>query len=304
MREIGPLLAAGAALSKYLPRGKGAVARMLGTLFLRPRSRYLVTRHGAKLVLSPTSLDVYSTMRARNNAWDYHDFQVCYAGSPDGAVFYDVGSNVGYFSIEMAALTGQAVKTVAFEPQDSLVEAIEASIRLNHFEDVLTVVNALVGDTSGEAQMFVAPASIHSSAVADSNRPIKAIRPKRMVTIDELVEGGSIPPPDMVKMDIEGSEHLALRGAGNVLRRHKPHVFLEYHERDDPGLRVWNQVEALMHDTGCYDLYCSPHSNLRHLYPSRFFPFRTKDDLALTDNLFLRNRDRDVRDETMFGSTP
>ena len=300
MQQIGPLLTLGVALGKYLPRGKGAVVRSMGALLLKPGSRYMVTRHGAKLVLSPTSLDVYSTMGARDNAWDYHDFRVCYDGAVDGAVFFDVGANVGYFSVEMVQLSDKKVRTVAFEPQDSLVEAIEATISLNGFENELSVVNALVGDVPGEGKMYVAPASIHSSAVADSNREVKEVRPKRMVTIDQFVETGAIPPPDMMKMDIEGSEHLALRGAANVLRQHRPHLFLEYHTRDDPGGRIWNEVQALMRDTGCYDVFCSPHFNLRHAYPQRFFRYRSQEDLELTDNMFLRNRDRPVRDDAMF----
>lgn len=56
--EIDSFLDFGALLQRYLPRGKGAVIRAIGKRFIRPESRYMLTRHGAKLVLSPDSMDV------------------------------------------------------------------------------------------------------------------------------------------------------------------------------------------------------------------------------------------------------
>lgn len=302
IREADSLLRAASVLSRTLPRGKGAMVRTLGKILLAPNKRFMTTRHGAKLVLSPDSLDVYATMSQRQNAWDYHDFEVCFDSAPDGSVFYDVGANVGYFSIEMQARTGGAVRTIPFEPNDSLAAAIEQSARLNG-NSRLTVVRALVGDRDGEAPMFVARATIHSSAVGDSNRAYKKIVQKRMVTIDALVQAGSIPPPDVLKLDIEGSEHLALRGAAHTIRVCKPHLFLEYHVRDDPGGRIWAEIQALLCDCSEYELYCSPQLNLRRNFPARFFRYSAPDDLEITDNLFLHNRTRPLRSTSMLGPT-
>ena len=43
-----------------------------------------------------------------------------------------------------------------------------------------------------------------------------------MIAIDDLVEAAEIPPPDMVKMDVEGSEHLVFQGAHRTFRAHPP----------------------------------------------------------------------------------
>jgi len=147
----------------------------------------------------------------------------------------------------------------------------------------------------------VAPATIHSSAVSDSNRPIKSVVAKRMVSVDDLVEAGSIAPPDVIKMDIEGSEHLALRGAARTLRAHQPHLFLEYHSRDDTDNRIWSEIEMLLRDCPSYALYCSPQLDLRPDFPTRFFQFSRIEDLNITDNLFLHNRTRRLRSNSMLG---
>jgi FkbM family methyltransferase len=300
LRQADSLLRIASVLSRHLPRGKGAVIRGFGKIFLPPNRYFMTTRHGAKLVLSPDSLDVYATMAQRQNAWDYHDFEVCFSSAPDGSVFYDVGANVGYFSVEMEVRTAGAVRAVAFEPNESLAAAIEDSARLNSHSRLM-VISALVGDRNCEAPMFVARASIHSSAVADSNRRCKRIVRKRMVSIDALVQAGSIPPPDTIKMDIEGSEHLALRGAACTMRTYKPHLFMEYHLRDDPGRRIWAEIKRLLCDCSEYELYCSPQLDLRRNFPVRFFRYSTPDDLEITDNLFLHNPTRPLRSTSMLG---
>ena len=98
------LLSLDALLERYLPRGKEAVPRWLGRVLLRMNSQYLTTRPGTKLVLSQGSLDIYAATRLTNNSWGYHDFLTCVAAPPDGATFFDIGANVGYFSLEMAAV--------------------------------------------------------------------------------------------------------------------------------------------------------------------------------------------------------
>lgn len=283
-------------LQKHLPRGKGSVPRWLGRKAIRAESRYMTTRHGAKLVLAASSLDVYATMRIGGNAWDYEDFQVCYEACPDGGIFYDVGANVGYFAIEMAQITGQKVEVCAFEPQPSLAAAINASISLNRFSGV-RLFNSLVGDGDRPADLYVAPSSIHASAVDDSGRGATHKEASRMVTLDGLL---GVPPPDMIKIDVEGAEHLVLRGAHLVLRSHKPHMFLEYLPNADPDLRIRREVQRLLADVSEYRLYGDPQSHLRSNYSHKCFRMRDEDDWENVGAVFLRNMDRPLRSSSSF----
>ena len=63
-----------------------------------------VTRHGGQLPLVAEFLDVYVAMRKQGNSYDYWVFRVVNAMLEDGGVFYDVGANVGYMSVEIAHL--------------------------------------------------------------------------------------------------------------------------------------------------------------------------------------------------------
>jgi len=297
--EINTVLDGMAWLSKVLPRGKVACNRWLGYTFLSDAKYFMRTRHDAKLVLSNTSLDVYTDMRIAENAWDYDDFIVCYKSVPDGGVFYDIGSNVGYFATEMLQLSNDAVKVVAIEPYDSLADAIAASAALNHFNN-LSVYNALLGDRVSLVDFYVAPATIHSSAVADSySRHTNSVK-KPMTTLDALVAQGA-PTPTMIKMDIEGSEHLALQGGAQILRTSRPHVYVEYLHYGDPDNRIRAELELLMTDTGCYDLYGSPTADRRARYGSRLFRMTGEEDWKVIDAAYLHNRDRPLRDEDFLG---
>jgi hypothetical protein len=76
-----------------------------------------------------------------------------------------------------------------------------------------------------------------------------------VTTIDTLVKELHLPRVDYVKMDIEGSEREALRGAHNTLRTFKPRLMLDmYHRPDDPGV-----LPALIQDANAaYVSTCGP----------------------------------------------
>lgn len=300
IRPAGLLLDLAAALQKHLPRGRGAIPRALGKAALRGRQRFLTTRHGAKLVLSPDSLDVYATMRLNGNTWDYLDFTICRNSLLDGQTFYDVGANVGYFVVEMAKISEGKINVVGFEPQTDLVRATEASITVNDLTNA-RVIDALVGDDDRMAEIFHAASSIHASAVEDSGRNPTHASPKRMVTIDGLVRRGEITAPDFVKIDVEGSEHLVFRGAREVFREHRPNIYLEYLPQDDVGGRVRREVERLAADTGCYDLIGSAQHTRDMGDDYRFFRMASEADWSRIDGVYMRNRARPIRDAAMFG---
>ena len=297
-RPAGKIFAVAAFAQRHLPRAKGAVPRRLGKAAGR-KPMFLLTRHGARLVMAASAWDVYATIALSGGSWDYQDFGWCVNGIRDSGVFYDVGANVGYFSIEMAMRFGDAVEVVAFEPQKALAAAITSSTRLNGMNNV-KVVQAIVGDAARWTELYVAPASIHASAVVDSGRPNIGTVQTQMIAIDDLVEAEEIPPPDMVKMDVEGSEHLVFQGAHRTFRAHLPHIFLEYRSEDDPGMRIRHKVEQLIEDCSELEVFGHAGNDKVSGRPYSWFRMRSEADWQLIQGLFLKNAKRPIRDTLFF----
>ena len=300
IKEIGALLPFADFLSRVAPRGKGAIPRKLGQLLISPQSVYFRTRHGGKIIIDPNCLDVFVSMRQSGNAWDYEDFRICHELTKDGDTIYDVGANVGYFSIEMLAIAANKVSVVAFEPHTALAQAIRASADAMGGGN-LTVYNAMVGDFTGEASFYLAPSSIHGSAVADSGRPAVGTSQRAILSLDDLVASGAVPAPDVVKADIEGSEHLLFDGAKRVFREKAPHIFIEYLPEFDVDQRIRARIESLAADVPSYAVYGYPNLRVKSQFKNKLFLIEKPDDWSLVHGIVIRNTTRRPRDASMFG---
>jgi len=145
-----------------------------------------------------------------------------------GMVFYDLGANIGLFTLLAARLVGARGKVISFEPDAEIAARLRCNIRRNEFANV-TVIEAGVWSKSGYVN-FVA---------ADSSSPDRGVgrfltgeneatgTPTQCVALDDLL--GSLPPPDAIKCDVEGAEVEALRGAERLLQTRRPWVLCEMH---------------------------------------------------------------------------
>ena len=215
---------------KHSPRAKGWMPRFIGRHCCTADRVFMRTKHGLKMVVEPSSLDIYTYIVSQGQSWDEHVVDTCSSVLGAGGVFYDIGASVGYIALEMAAQLQGGGAVIAFEPQPELARAVATSARLNHF-DHLRVFDLMLGDHSGDAALHVGSHSVHASAIPreEGSRKVECA----MVTLDSLVESGRIPPPSVIKMDVEGAELLVLRGAVNTIRAHQPHIIFESDENMD-----------------------------------------------------------------------
>lgn len=142
-----------------------------------------------------------------------------------GTVMYDIGANVGYFSLLAAELAGPEGQVYAFEPLPRNVEFLEKHIKINKCDNI-KIVAAAVSDHSGEAH-FDLGASTAMGHIAESGG-IQV----RMVALDEMLAAGELRPPDYMKVDVEGAEYEALKGARALLEKYHPLLFLDTHQRE------------------------------------------------------------------------
>jgi FkbM family methyltransferase len=154
-----------------------------------------------------------------------------------GHVVWDVGANVGFFTLLAAVLTGRSGRVVAIEPLPRNLELLRRHLALNRIENVLVIASA-IADTSGTTRIDVAasPSMGHIDAAAGIE--------VTLTTIDELVASGRAPAPDVIKMDIEGGESRALTGAAKTLSTQRPVVLLSTHGWQQHSA-CWQALERL-----------------------------------------------------------
>lgn len=152
----------------------------------------------------------------------------------EGTVFYDVGASLGFYSLIAAR---QRARAFAFEPDAVNAECVRRHARLNGLEDFVQVVPLAVFSHSGQLGMTVtdrdrghAMALVNPAAgPEDGNGSDGGSFP--CVTLDEFSDTHA--PPSLVKIDVEGAEVEVLRGAANLLARHRPKIVCEVHSPEN-----------------------------------------------------------------------
>jgi FkbM family methyltransferase len=142
-----------------------------------------------------------------------------------GSVFYDVGANVGFYSLLGAACVGSGGRVFAFEPVPENLVILQKHIAMNQLANVV-VIPAAVSDRGGACRFQDGAASTTGYLSTEGNREVET------VALDALVFEGRLPVPQVIKIDIEGGEAAALRGAVETFRMHKPVLFLATHSPD------------------------------------------------------------------------
>ncbi len=141
-----------------------------------------------------------------------------------GMVVYDIGANVGFYTLLSSHLVGPAGKVLAFEPVPRNVKFLERHLRLNGIKNAAIVAKA-VGLENSFAKFDVGSSCCQGRVCEQGKLDVEVIRLDSLVSNDYLT-------PDIIKMDIEGGELDALLGGEQLLRSKMPTIFLATHGRE------------------------------------------------------------------------
>lgn len=142
-------------------------------------------------------------------------------------VVLDIGANVGYYSI-LAALANPDAEVVAFEPVPQLYDRLARNIELNQLTSRITALKLAVGDRSALVPLYVPNNGVlcESSILAEF-RPDSTQLQAEATTIDGFLEDRGINSVDVIKIDVEGAEHLVFQGMLKTLERMHPDLICE-----------------------------------------------------------------------------
>lgn len=144
----------------------------------------------------------------------------------DGALVFDIGGNIGYYSIALAKMRDATIH--AFEPIESTYKQLVANVYYNGVQDRVRINNFGLFDKSGELTFYVYKQDFGnaSAAIMHEEKENEKIVCK-VEQLDEYVKEQGVERIDFIKLDVEGAEIFALRGGLKSIEKHKPILFVE-----------------------------------------------------------------------------
>lgn len=166
---------------------------------------------------------------------------------PQNGCFIDVGANIGLISIPLAKLRPD-VSIYAIEADPHIFSYLNQNIQLNQLDNIKAL-NCPIHAESGLELPFFAP---KDKMGCGSFTPLFTQEATMLVTktLDKIVEEEQIPKVDLIKMDIEGYEYYAIKGAQGLLKRDTPLILFEFVD--------WAEAQAKGLEKGsCQNLFLS-----------------------------------------------
>lgn len=149
-----------------------------------------------------------------------------------GMVIFDVGANIGLYTLLFAKLAGSTGSVHIFEPDIKNYRRLCANIYLNGFEDVVKTNRRAVFSKTQNVKLNTFPDSVnawHSLGNLELPDPWndgKTIKPSSVqeiqaVSLDDYCTNNQINHIDFLKVDVEGAEIDVFQGAANLIRAGK-----------------------------------------------------------------------------------
>jgi FkbM family methyltransferase len=181
------------------------------------------------IVLDPTKNAGVDEIIAQDGFWE-KDLSLQFTKHiKEGDIFFDIGANIGYHSLFVSALLKNTGKVYAFEPLSYLCEQLHKSVEVNGFSNVEicnfglaekddTQILHVREENTGGSSLFSFP-EMDKFKVKETE---KVILKKLDNFFDHTVK------VDLIKIDVEGYEFEALKGAENILKQNLPIIFMEF----------------------------------------------------------------------------
>jgi FkbM family methyltransferase len=154
-----------------------------------------------------------------------------------GATVYDIGANLGLFSVPLSRWVGDSGWLYAIEPNPICVYFLRANLE-NSAARNFTIFPVALSDSTGECRFTL---NYGSSMVGASAESLAMRKPGQHIqvdadSLDHLLTAWDLRPPDFIKLDIEGAEGTAIQGMMRTISTYKPMLMLELHGRKPAGM--------------------------------------------------------------------
>ncbi len=154
-----------------------------------------------------------------------------------GMIFYDLGANIGYFSLLAARLVGKEGRVVAFEADPEIAARLREHVARNEFGWIAVEEKAVWSEPRTVFFARIDPATSpdrglgHVVSASDGDTlQVSA------VSLDDYTR--TQPAPDFLKCDVEGAEVEVFRGAQRLLKHNRPGIICEMHSEENHRILI------------------------------------------------------------------
>lgn len=166
-----------------------------------------------------------------------------------GMTFYDIGANIGFFSLLAARIVGPEGRVVAFEADPEVAERLRENVKRNSLSTITVEQKAVWSESRvvsfARADLAISPDRGVGQVVgsgAPNNLEVQA------VSLDDFLQARR--PADFLKCDVEGAEVEVFHGARRLLRENRPTLLCEMHSEESR--------RALLQDFASLGYDCHP----------------------------------------------
>jgi FkbM family methyltransferase len=142
-----------------------------------------------------------------------------------GCICYDIGANIGLWSLRISELVGSSGHVYAFEPMSKNLELLKRNISMSNQQETIEIVPYALGDKECVTKIYI-PNDPGSTSLAPENSEDR-FEEIQMKCLDAIWEAQGCPHIDFVKIDVEGSEPLILSAASRFFETVRPIVICE-----------------------------------------------------------------------------
>jgi FkbM family methyltransferase len=244
----------------------------------------------------------------------------------EGDTFLDLGANIGYFSMLASRIVGSAGRVYSFEPEPRNFKFLLLNKQLNKY-DQMTAMNMAVSNQPGRIKLFICPYdtghhTIHQSegitsyaTSAEYDRSRISFVEIDAMPLDAFLASRQVARVDLIKMDVEGAELLALQGMKETMAKNDDvKMIVEYFPLlvEKMGCSPGELLKLIAEDFGflLFEIsedYCAEHGQiiplLKRIPDPAYLLVKYSRQKMYHSNLFaIKERNKDLSKFVHFGT--
>jgi FkbM family methyltransferase len=172
-----------------------------------------------------------------------------------GMTVFDIGANIGIYSLIASNKIKKEGKVFSFEPSDWAYKRLLHNIKFSKYSNII-INNTGIADNTGELKFYVCEDDAYNSIGNTPMKNIIGVNTINVFSLDDYVSMNNIKKVDIIKVDTEGAEFLVFKGAEKTLKKHAPIIFFEYNPHAVKGFN-YSSLDAInlikSHGYRCYE---------------------------------------------------